>query len=96
MHRAYRAERGERISVGVILYCQGRDFLAARTHLDADRARALAPDVDPAEVAAALGARGPDVRRGGPVGADAAGRAILLAGGPAQHDDPDRAGATPG
>ncbi|MDI5938696.1 MULTISPECIES: DUF3037 domain-containing protein [Micromonospora] len=50
-----RVERGERINVGVILYCQGRDFLAARTHLDADRVRALAPDVDLAEVAAALG-----------------------------------------
>ncbi|MCW3817380.1 DUF3037 domain-containing protein [Micromonospora sp. DR5-3] len=50
-----RIERGEQINVGVILYCQGLDFLGARTHLDADRARALAPDVDLTEVAAALG-----------------------------------------
>ncbi|WP_319461863.1 DUF3037 domain-containing protein [Micromonospora sp. RTP1Z1] len=50
-----RVERGEQINVGVILYCQARDFLGARTHLDADRARALAPDVDLEAVAAALG-----------------------------------------
>ncbi|MFC5922795.1 DUF3037 domain-containing protein [Micromonospora vulcania] len=50
-----RIERGEQINVGVLLYCQQRDFLAARTHLDADRVRALAPDVDLPEVAAVLG-----------------------------------------
>ena len=50
-----RVERGELINVGVLLYCQQRDFLGARTHLDAARARALAPDLDLLEVAAALG-----------------------------------------
>ena len=49
-----RIERGEQINVGVLLYCQQRDFLAARTHLDADRVRALAPDVDLPAVAAVL------------------------------------------
>ncbi|MFG1885427.1 DUF3037 domain-containing protein [Micromonospora sp. NPDC049102] len=49
-----RVERGEQINVGVLLYCQQRDFLAARTHLDADRVRALAPDVDLPAVAAVL------------------------------------------
>ncbi|MEH1016590.1 DUF3037 domain-containing protein [Micromonospora sp. CPCC 206060] len=49
-----RIERGEQINVGVILYCQQRDYLAARTHLDADRLRALAPDVDLDAVAAVL------------------------------------------
>ena len=41
-----RIERGELINVGVLLYCQRLDFLAARTHLDADRLLALDPDVD--------------------------------------------------
>ncbi|SCF04630.1 DUF3037 domain-containing protein [Micromonospora chokoriensis] len=50
-----RIERGEQINVGVLLYCQQRDFLGARTHLDADRVRALAPEVDLPAVAAALG-----------------------------------------
>ncbi|MEH1166551.1 DUF3037 domain-containing protein [Micromonospora sp. CPCC 205539] len=50
-----RIERGELINVGVLLYCQQRDFLAARTHLDADRVRALAPDVDLPAVEAVLG-----------------------------------------
>ncbi|MCM0678590.1 DUF3037 domain-containing protein [Micromonospora phytophila] len=49
-----RVERGEQINVGVLLYCQQRDFLGARTHLDADRVRALAPQVDLEAVAAVL------------------------------------------
>ena len=39
-------ERGEQVNVGVILFCRPLDFLGARTALDDDRARALAPDVD--------------------------------------------------
>ncbi|MEV1329287.1 DUF3037 domain-containing protein [Micromonospora costi] len=49
-----RVERGEQINVGVILYCQALGFLGARTHLDADRVRAFAPDVDLAAVGGAL------------------------------------------
>ncbi|HEX8628067.1 MAG TPA: DUF3037 domain-containing protein [Catenuloplanes sp.] len=41
-----RIERGEQVNVGVILYCQPRDFLVARTDLVADRLRALDPGVD--------------------------------------------------
>jgi hypothetical protein len=41
-----RIERGEQINVGVILYCQRLDFLAARTALSADRLLALDPGVD--------------------------------------------------
>ena len=41
-----RIERGERINVGVLLYCQNLDFLAARTHLDPARVRALDSDID--------------------------------------------------
>jgi hypothetical protein len=39
-------ERGEQVNVGVIVSCRPLDFLGARTALDDDRARALAPDVD--------------------------------------------------
>jgi hypothetical protein len=41
-----RVDRGERVNVGVLLYCQGHHFLQARTHLDAARVRALDPDAD--------------------------------------------------
>lgn len=36
-----RVDRGECMNVGVILYCQGRDFLDVEAHVDADRLRAL-------------------------------------------------------
>jgi hypothetical protein len=49
-----RIERGELINVGVVLYCQRADFLAARTHLDADRLLALDPKADVQAVGAAL------------------------------------------
>jgi hypothetical protein len=39
-------ERGERANVGVILYSPERKFLGARMHVDADRIRALAPELD--------------------------------------------------
>ena len=39
-------ERGERVNVGVIVFCRPLDFLGARTALDEDRARALRGDVD--------------------------------------------------
>lgn len=41
-------ERGEFINAGVILHCSERAFLACRTHLNADRLRALWPDSDAA------------------------------------------------
>jgi Protein of unknown function (DUF3037) len=43
-------EREEFINVGVILFCRARNFLDARTHLDARRLTALAPDLDVAQV----------------------------------------------
>jgi hypothetical protein len=49
-----RVERGELINVGVVLYCQLRDFLAARTHLNAERLLALDPDADADAIRAAL------------------------------------------
>jgi hypothetical protein len=49
-----RIERGEQINVGVLLYCQRRDFLGARTHLDRVRLRALDPTADVDAIAASL------------------------------------------
>ena len=49
-----RVERGELINVGVVLYCQQRDFLAARTHLHEDRLLALDPGADLDGIRAAL------------------------------------------
>ena len=49
-----RIERGELINVGVLLYCQRLDFLAARTHLHEDRLRALDPDADAGALRTAL------------------------------------------
>ncbi|HEV7755300.1 MAG TPA: DUF3037 domain-containing protein [Mycobacteriales bacterium] len=51
-----RVDRGESINAGVVLYCQGLDFLGARTALDAGRLRALDAGVDPDAVRAALAA----------------------------------------
>ncbi|MGV9309061.1 MULTISPECIES: DUF3037 domain-containing protein [unclassified Nonomuraea] len=47
-------ERGEQINVGILLYCQPRDYLCARVELDEDRLRALDPSADPGEVRLAL------------------------------------------
>lgn len=49
-----RIERGELINVGVLLYSQRLDFLAARTHLHPQRLRALDPQADVDAIAAAL------------------------------------------
>ena len=45
-----RIERGERINAGVVVFCRPLEFLAARTHLDEERLRALAPGLDPAAI----------------------------------------------
>lgn len=39
-------ERGEALNVGVVVFCRRRRFLKARTLLDAERLRALSPDLD--------------------------------------------------
>jgi len=51
-----RVELGESVNVGVLVYCQARDFLACATWLDPDRVRALDPAADIEGLAAALGA----------------------------------------
>jgi hypothetical protein len=49
-----RVDRGESMNAGVLLYCQARDYLGARVHLDVDRLRALDPSADPVAVEHAL------------------------------------------
>jgi hypothetical protein len=66
-----RVERGERLNVGIVLFCRQLDFLELRAHVDEARLVALAPDVDPAAVRARLDAlaavaRGDD--GSGPIG----------------------------
>ena len=41
-----RADRGECVNVGVVLFARTRDYLGLRTVLDAGRARALDPALD--------------------------------------------------
>ena len=43
-------ERGERLNVGVVVFCRPLDYLAARTALNAEKARALWPELDLAVV----------------------------------------------
>ncbi|MFI6576017.1 DUF3037 domain-containing protein [Nocardiopsis sp. NPDC050513] len=49
-----RLERGECVNAGVVVYCQERAFLAARTALDERRLLAMDPQVDVAGVRRAL------------------------------------------
>jgi Protein of unknown function (DUF3037) len=51
-----RVERGESMNVGVILYCQARDFLGCRVHIDTARLHALDPGLHLDGVRAALAA----------------------------------------
>jgi hypothetical protein len=41
-----RQDRGEFMNVGVLVYCAPLSFLRCRTHVDADRLRALDPAID--------------------------------------------------
>jgi len=43
-------ERGECLNVGVILFCRTLRFLGVRIHVDEERLRTLAPDLDMAAV----------------------------------------------
>jgi hypothetical protein len=45
-----RLDRGERVNVGVVVFCRPLDYLAARTALDVERAQALWPELDVAAV----------------------------------------------
>ena len=41
-----RVERGERVNVGLVLYCRQLDFLDLATQVDQPRLCAIAPDLD--------------------------------------------------
>lgn len=69
-----RVERGESMNVGVVLYCQGRDFLGAAVHVDAARLDALAPGCDAEGVRAAADAVVRACRGEGPAGTTSAGQ----------------------
>ena len=43
-------ERGERLNVGLALFCRQHDFLDLEVNLDRSRLAAIAPDLDPAPV----------------------------------------------
>lgn len=49
-----RVDRGECLNVGVVLFSQSAGFLRAASHVDGDRLRAFAPDVDLDAVRASL------------------------------------------
>ncbi|MEU8523420.1 DUF3037 domain-containing protein [Streptomyces sp. NBC_01216] len=49
-----RVERGEFINAGVVVYCRARSFVAARTHLDEAKLKALDAGADVTGVRAAL------------------------------------------
>jgi hypothetical protein len=49
-----RVDREEFVNVGVVLYCQQADFLAALCHVDGDRLATLAPALDLEAVRSAL------------------------------------------
>ncbi len=51
-----RVERGDSVNVGVIVYCQARDFLDARTHVDPALLLALDPAADVSGIEAAVAA----------------------------------------
>ena len=63
-----RVERGECVNVGVVLYCQARDFLAVRVHVDEGRLRALDADADVEAVTAAAAALQKTCEGEGPAG----------------------------
>ena len=49
-----RVERGERVNVGLALYCRQLDFLELRAHVDESRLAAIAPGLDMAAICARL------------------------------------------
>ncbi|HZO35418.1 MAG TPA: DUF3037 domain-containing protein [Solirubrobacteraceae bacterium] len=51
-----RVERGERLNVGVVLFCRRHGFLGARAELDRERLRSLDPSADPEALQSALDA----------------------------------------
>ena len=63
-----RVERGECVNIGVVLYCQQREFLAVAVHVDAARLRALDPTVDVTDLTTAADALQRTCEGAGPAG----------------------------
>jgi hypothetical protein len=66
-----RVDRDEFVNVGVVIHCQGADFLDCAFAVDADRLRALSPELEPGSVSVALETvsaicRGEQTHAGGP------------------------------
>ena len=51
-----RLDRGERVNVGVVVFCRPLQYLAARTFVDEQRLAALWPELDAAAVRAHVAA----------------------------------------
>lgn len=51
-----RVERGERVNVGLVLFCRQLDFLELRTHVDPARLAAISVELDVASVCGRLAA----------------------------------------
>ncbi len=64
-----RAQRGESINVGVVLYCKDLEFLDSASHIDESRLTALDPAVDVEAVRETLEAFCRASRGEGPAGA---------------------------
>jgi Protein of unknown function (DUF3037) len=70
-----RVDRGDAVNVGVIVYCQKLDFLAASIRVDPGRLLALDPEADVAGIEAAVAAYACVCRGGSGAGAAGAGSA---------------------
>lgn len=51
-----RVERGERVNVGLVLFCRQLDYLELRAHVDESRLAAIAPGLDAAAIRGRLAA----------------------------------------
>lgn len=69
-----RVERGESVNIGVVLYCQQRDFLAVAVHVDPVRLLTLDPQADVAAITAAAHALQGTCGGDGPAGATSLGQ----------------------
>lgn len=63
-----RVERGECVNVGVVLYCQARDFLGTAVHVDDGRLQALDREIDVSAVREAVEAVRRACQGDGPAG----------------------------
>jgi hypothetical protein len=69
-----RVDRGECVNVGVVLYCQARDFLAVQVHVEPQRLRLLDASVDVDGVTGAAAALQRTCAGEGPAGATSLGQ----------------------